>query len=459
LTDQLSRTDQQPSCSPSLSGRCPSSGLPTSRRQFLRTASAAAATATLACQGKLTAADSVGPLETFVPYRQITHGPLHHWFGYYDKRQFDATNTLVLSNQVDFEGRSPRPSEQIKVGYVDLANGDSWHPIGTSSAWGWQQGCMLQWIGGQGRRILWNDREGDRFVGRIVDLDSDQRETLPLPIYTLSPDGRYGFTADFRRINNLRPGYGYAGLADPWVDQCSPDQSGVWRVDLKTHETRLIVSLAEAAKIPWSDGDTHDDAWHYFNHLLVNPTSDRIVFLHRYRPKFDPRTLQYDGGFVTRMISANLDGSEMYVLDPSGYTSHFIWDDSDHLTMWTRPEGRRDGFYRFTDRTEIVEPVGVGVMTQNGHNTNLPAPYEDWILNDTYPSRSDRRQTVYLYHRPTGRRVDLGHFPAPPAYTGEWRCDTHPRSSNDGMSVVIDSPTKQGRQLHLLDISEVLSGE
>jgi hypothetical protein len=51
----------------------------------------------------------------------------------------------------------------------------------------------------------------------------------------------------------------------------------------------------------------------------------------------------------------------------------------------------------------------------------------------------------------------LGHFYQPPQYGGQWRCDTHPRFSPDGRSVVIDSPhTGQGRQMHLIDISRLV---
>ena len=31
-----------------------------------------------------------------------------------------------------------------------------------------------------------------------------------------SPDGRWAVTPDFRRLHDTRPGYGYAGLADPF---------------------------------------------------------------------------------------------------------------------------------------------------------------------------------------------------------------------------------------------------
>ena len=434
-----------------------------SRRQFQQLAGTAVITAMNSgwLPNAVGAGDAaVGPLETFVPTRAITRGPAHHWFGYYDKREFDPTKRYVLANETAFEGRPPTGNDSIKVGYVDTAQGDKWCPIGTSRAWGWQQGCMLQWVGDQGDRILWNDRQGDRFVCRIYSVSDRSVRTLPRPIYTVSSDGSFGLSADFRRIDNLRPGYGYDGLADPYVSQRAPSESGVWRVNLETGEDQLIMSLADVAAIPWPGGDRYDTAWHYFNHLLINPSGSRFTVLHRYRPVFDPATLSFKGvaknGFVTRMITANLDGSDRYVLDPSGHTSHFIWKNDDELTMWTRPKGGVSGFYTFKDRTRQVVPVGHEKMPKNGHNTYLPAPYGDWILNDTYPDRKTSRQTVFLYHVPSGRRFDLGHFPSPAAYRGEWRCDTHPRSSDDGTRVAIDSPHEGGRQIYVMDVRSVL---
>ncbi len=427
-----------------------------SRRQFQRSIVQAAGGLSMAQVPLASSAAETGPLETFVPTRAITHGPTNHWFGYYDKREFDPGNRFVLANQVDFEGRAPTGADSINVGYVDIKNEDRWQQIGSSRAWGWQQGCMLQWVGNRGEKILWNDREGDAFVCRIYSVADRQVRTIDRPIYTISPDGSFGLSVDFRRIDNLRPGYGYDGLADPNVGVRAPADSGVWRVDLETGVAKLIMSLADVAAVPWDDGRTRDDAWHYFNHLLINPSGKRFIVLHRYRPKFDPRTLEFQGGFVTRMLTANVDGSEPYVLDPSGHTSHFIWKDDQVATIWTQPAGRPPGFYRFTDKTRQVVAVGHEKMPVNGHNTYLPAPHDDWILNDTYPDPATSRQTVYLYHEPSGHRFDLGHFPSPRNYRGQWRCDTHPRSNNDGTLVAIDSPHDGGRQVYLLEIGELI---
>jgi len=79
-----------------------------------------------------------------VPVRAITSGPKFHWFGYYDKLQFDPSSRYVLSNEVNFEGRSPKPDDVIRLGVIDLKDGNRWREIGKTSAWNWQQGAMLQ---------------------------------------------------------------------------------------------------------------------------------------------------------------------------------------------------------------------------------------------------------------------------------------------------------------------------
>ena len=291
-----------------------------------------------------------------------------------------------------------------------------------------------------------------------MDVQTRERRTLPRPVYALSADGKWAVTTDFARLQAMRPGYGYGGMQDEFRSEKSPGKSGIWRMNLDTGESELIVSLAALAEIPYR-GNTLTDQWNYTNHLLISPDSKRFIFLHRWRAHGpDDPAFKVNGGFVTRMFTANLDGSDLYVLDPSGFTSHFIWRDPQHVCAWTRPEGRPAAFYLFKDKTREISQVGKGVMKTNGHNTYLPVGNgRDWILNDTYPQGPDRQQTPYLYHVPSNKRHDLGHFHLPKVYTGEWRCDTHPRSSNDGRSVVIDSPHGgEGRQLWLLDVRAIV---
>ena len=385
--------------------------------------------------------------EKLPPVRQLTKGPKFHWFGYYDKFQFSADDRFVLGNEVAFEGRSPTADDRIKVGMVDLEDHDRWSELGETRAWNWQQGCMLQWLPGSKDEVVWNDREGDRFVTRVMNIKTRKVRTLPSPSYNFSPDGKWSIAPDFRRLNDCRPGYGYAGLPDPNRESSAPEDAGIWRMEMASGKTKLLFSFADAVKLPYTgkkESEFLPGAKHWFNHLLFNPDGTRFFFLHRWRnPGETP--------FHTRAFTCDVEGKEWFCIDPYGATSHFIWRDPSHIMAWAWHPSHGERFYLYEDRTSNVEVVGLDDMTQNGHNTYLPGTDNQWVLNDTYPD-AQRNQHPYLYHIKSRRKVPLGHFRSPPEYTGEWRCDTHPRASRNGKWVCIDSPHQGGRQMFLIDL-------
>ena len=378
------------------------------------------------------------------PITAVTNLPGFYWFGYYDKLQFDSSKRYLLSMSVDFEGRSPRPDDIIRLGMIDLQENNRWIDIAQTQSWCWQQGCMLQWVPGRERTVIWNERDGDEFVAYMMNIDTKEKAKIPRAIYALSPNGRTAVAPDFRRINNLRPGYGYTGIPDPNENLTAPQDSGIWVIDLERGTEELAITINQMSQFSF-DSDQEPNSMHYFNHLLVNTVGTRFEFLHRWRPILDDGGL---AGFRTRMLTADMDGSNMRVVDGSGMTSHFIWKDAHHILAYTRPKGEKDAFYLFDERDgsytcELDEPL-------NGHCTYLPGT--EWILNDTYPQKESRTQDLYLYHVGSGKRVPLCSFPSPPAYNGEWRCDLHPRFSPDGKLVCVDSAHENGRQLYLIDI-------
>lgn len=422
-----------------------------SRRTALKTGMTALAGTFLMSPKNLSA---FSQSQTF-PVRAITKGPKFHWFGYYDKLQFDPTGRYVLGMEVGFEHRSPLADDEIRIGMVDLQDNDRWIDLGSSRSWGWQQGCMLQWIPGSKSEVIWNDREGDHFVARVLNIKNGKTRTLPKAVYALSPDGKWAIGTEFSRIQNLRPGYGYAGVNDRFEEIKAPKEIGLYKMNLRTGEHSLLFSLADLASIPHK-GTSVVDNFHWLNHLLVNTDGSRFTFLHRWRPVRTDRQKMATGGFVTRMFTASASGDDLYCIDPSGFTSHFIWKDPSHINAFTQPEGQSQGFYILEDKTGKFERIGAEKMPVNGHQTYLPQGNgQEWILCDNYANSRNRNQTPYLYHVPTDRRINLGDFPLPEEYKGEWRCDLHPRFSADGRKVCIDSPHGgNGRQLYLMDISQ-----
>jgi hypothetical protein len=386
--------------------------------------------------------------EPLPPLRAITKGPKFHWFGYYDKLQFHPTSRYVLAMQVDFEHRSPTPADTIRIGMVDLHDRDRWIHLGESRAWCWQQGCMLQWLPGSHTEVIYNDRVEGQFVSHILNVHSGKRRTLPGPVYAVSPDARWAVAPDFSRLADMRPGYGYCGIPDPYFHELAPDKTGIWHMDLNTGKRNLILSFRQIAAVPYKLAPWTGSK-HKVNHLLVSPDGSRFIFLHRRRTS---GTANPEAG-GTRMFTSQPDGRGLCVLDPYGETSHFIWRDPRHVLAWASHPSHGFRFYLYTDQSEQVEVIGDGVMTVNGHCSYLPG--NRWILNDTYPDR-ERMQNPYLYHVASGKRYPLGHFLSPGEYKGEWRCDLHPRFDHSGHLLTIDSPhAGNGRQIYLIDVSAI----
>ena len=385
------------------------------------------------------------PHETLdLPVSQVTPGPKHHFFGYYDKFPWDATGRYFLALEVDFIDRPPTPGDVAAVGMVDLESGE-WGPLDETPAWYWQQGTMLQWLGSApDRLVIYNSRQEDRYVSIIRDVHSGETRVLPRPIYAVSPDGRSAVCVNFSRIHRCRPGYGYVGVPDPWEIECHPGEDGIYWMDLETGEDRLIITLDQIVGV--KHDPTMDGVQNWFNHLQFNTDGSRFLFLHRWRRE--------GRSHYTRLLTANPDGSDICCVSDHETVSHFDWRDETHILAWARRFGVGDYFFLFTDRSDEAKIVGKDAMPVDGHCSY--SPNREWILNDMYPDRERSERALYLFQPSDNRRVELGRFYSPPELSGEIRCDLHPRWDRDGTQVCFDSAHEGQRQIYRIDVSEVV---
>ncbi len=379
------------------------------------------------------------------PTRAVTRGPKHHFFGYYDKTPWDATGRYVLGVEAGFMDRAPTPEDEAVVGLIDTARGDAWAPLAATTAWHWQFGPMLQWLpAAPDRTVAFNVRREGSFGAALLDVFTREERALPLPIAALSPDKGTALSVNFSRLADMRPGYGYGGLRDPGYDGPHPADDGVFRMDLATGESELIVSLDRAAAL--NRRPDMDGCKHWFNHLVINTDGSRFAFLHRWRPPDrDARK--------TRLLTAGLDGSDLRCIADDDMVSHYDWRDAERILAWARQRDAGDRFFLFNERTGGREVIGEGVLTGDGHCSY--SPDRRWILLDAYPDERHER-ALMLFDPAEGRRVDLGRFHSPPALAGPIRCDLHPRWSRDGHHVCMDSVHEGTRQIYVIDVSAIV---
>jgi hypothetical protein len=414
-----------------------------SRRKFLQSSSFVAG-AMLIPREICAKVDARGS-RSFVPLRPLTRGPKAHWFGYYDKLQFDPSNRFVLGMEVDFEDHPPTPVDTIKLGMVDLKDSDRWIEIGETSAWCWQQGCMLQWLPGSDSKVIYNTRLGDQYGSIIKDVKTGEQQVIESPIYTVNADGKTAMSVNFARLGVLRPGYGYEGVSDPFQDQLFTDKDGIYRVDLETGKSELVISLAQMLEIKPQDSMASSLNW--FNHLLFSPDGERFIFLHRWkRDKGASRD--------TRMLTARQDGTDIHVVADTQMVSHFIWKNTKQILAWSREPVIGDRFFLYTDQSGEKIVIGDGVLKVDGHCTY--SPDGQWICSDTYPGK-DNLHHLYLYRPGDDAHFELGRFFQPQEVRGKSnRCDLHPSWSRDGKYLCIDSMMSGKRQLYQVDVTEIV---
>ncbi len=419
----------------------------------------------------------------------------HHFFGYYDLCPWDRGEKRILVHEADFINRLPTDRDVASVGFVNIADGSDFTKLAETRSWNWQQGARLQWLPPDyNRYVVFNDRENGKFVSVILDLETKEKKVLPAPVYAVSPDGVFALTVNFSRLERLG-GYGYPGIPDLFSADPAPEKDGIYKLDLKTGEQALIISIKEVATfgVPKPKETEHH---HYLTHPLFNKNGTRFCFLHRF--KLD------DGGQHTRLFAANTDGSDLYCI-AEGNLSHFDWFSDNEIFIWGRHRpfltnlrkrnlfkypifrpllsfvrSKTKGFLRhrvlgdqclvFKDKSSEVRPIGIGALTEDGHFTRFKD--SPWILGDTYPDENHYRD-LFLYNLKTNKKIILGKFYSLPAVAltkegllvekpddSGWdlsamRADLHPRFNWDGTKVVFDSVHEGSRQMYVLDVGQL----
>lgn len=418
--------------------------------------------------------------DPFVPCRRVGDGSWHHFFGYYNKSNWDKGNRLLLAQRTPWMDQYLTPEVKATVGYFDTGDGDRFHAVGETGAWNWQMGSQLQWLdGAPGRQLVYNDRTGDikaRYPGFgavVVDVDSGARRQLPMPVYVVAPSSAWALSVNYRRLYATHETIGYSEPGQPFELPLAPADDGIWRMDMTSGDAALLVSYAQLKA--FHHRPSMDKAIHWVSHIEVNPSSSRILFLHRWTERVKDETC-----FLHRLITMNPDGSDMRLLECSDHPlpqlaedfdpgavgtfdyekseyqiSHPLWQDDGHIIVWG-PHAGEIHYHLYHDAEGgAVEVVGRGVLVENGHMTFSPVD-KRWMLSDTYPDDRTHERFLFLFDMHTGERRNLGSFYATPELSKENRCDLHPRWSRDGRLVCIDSVHEHQRQMHVLDVSSIV---
>lgn len=366
----------------------------------------------------------------------------HCFFGYYDLPAWNKDGDKHLAHRVGFIDRMPEANDVAEVGF--FTEGDpTFHRIGTTTAWNFQQGAMLQWNpAAPNDQILYNVRIDKAFHGVIKDLNGKILQVLPRPIANVDPLGRFALSINFSRMMDYRPGYGYAGLPDPFAKDHQPEDEGIFRMDFNSGRCECILSLAELGKLCRS---YFGERKVLINHLNLNPTGTRFIALFRHFRDHPNAPLR------TMAVTANADGGNPFILWDGGVASHYHWRDEKVLSMVIKDPQGRITLAEFEDQTNHYRLVDPSFFLDDGHQSY--SPDKRWLLYDSYPING--RRHLYLYDLQTGQGRDFGTLKScdlNDPVTVEIRCDLHPRWHPQGRRISLDSIHEGFRGVYQMDL-------
>ena len=362
-----------------------------------------------------------------------------YFYGYYDKSPWDATDRYMICIKVKQAYKSVAPKEPGVVGVIDTQDGNKFIKIGVTHSWNVQQSCMAQWMGPDFEtKIIYNDFRDGKYCSVIYNwAEKHEERVLPLPVYDVARDGNFALSLDFSRLHRMRPGYGYSNLPETTKGELCPDKTCIWKMDIPSGKITELFKYTDMAA--FEPDESMQGAEHKVNHLMISPNGKRFMVLHRWFQK---------GRKHTRLVTVNVDKTEMYNLSDDVFVSHCYWKNDQEILSFLRKKETGNHYYLMKDQTQEYKMYWPELNT-DGHCSY--SPDGKFIITDTYPNRK-RIASVYLCTEEDNCSRRIARVSAPFRYDNDCRCDLHPRWNREGDKVCIDSVHEGRRGLYVVRV-------
>ncbi len=386
-------------------------------------------------------------LEKSLHVKRISPPDGEYFFGYYDLQPFNGD--LHLTHKVDFVDRLQVRGDTCEVGVIDMTNG-KYEKLDTTGAWNFQQGAMLQWNQLNSDEVIYNSLIEGGYNATVLNIKTGTKRYLDRPVANVSLDGKWGISINFPRLYNFRPGYGYAEYGDKFYYHNHSEKDGVFIVDMQTGKSKLVLSMQEIWDFSRKFFGDRDEKM-CINHITFNTDASRFIMLVR---NFPQPGKKHD----TALITANRDGSDMFLLSDYGVQSHYHWRDREHIIFFAggRELGCAYGWgnnYLLKDKTHEGELVMDGYFDDDNHMSY--SPDRKLILTDSYPDEHSV-QHMWIYNIEKNVCAKIGRFYSIPRSMTDMRCDLHPRWNRDGSAISFDSTHEGFRGVYKIDIADNL---
>ncbi|MEZ8356756.1 glycosyl transferase [Vibrio splendidus] len=361
------------------------------------------------------------------------------FFGYYDKTPDNGKGHVLVFNTTGSTAILPKNIDSIDLDVYCLKSKRFILSERINiSAFNWQQANRAHWL------------DEDIFVYNNFDSLTNTYKTYKYSVSAQriidsyenavqdSFKNEYMLSICYKSLALLRPDYGYFKHEGNTLPNY--DETGIFKCDYNSHEEKMLFSVSDVFNFRF--GGNRDSFRHKLNHVMISPNGELFIFMHRY--------YNDSGRRLDRLILANSNGELLRVLSDYQMVSHCFWYDETTILGYLRsPEGK-DAYWLINVESGDFSAFHDNVFANRGDGH--PSVNGDYIITDTYPNKS-RMQSLFVTKKNSSLEVQVGEFFHGFKFSGETRCDLHPRFSKDGNTIFFDSIFSGKRHLCYIDIN------
>ena len=153
----------------------------------------------------------------------------------------------------------------------------------------------------------------------------------------------------------------------------------------------------------------------------------------------------------TRLITCNIDGTDMYLLSDEDMVSHCFWKNNSSILAFENKKKSGPGYYLMKDKTN--EYIHCWPQFSNDGHPSY-SPDGSMIVTDSYPDKT-RVASINLMDGDEKKKEStiIARVFAPFKYDNDTRCDLHPRWNHAGDKVCFDSVFEGHRGMYIVGVS------
>jgi hypothetical protein len=272
-------------------------------------------------------------------------------------------------------------------------------------------------------------------------------DDTPIANGGVAQNGGYFLGINYARLARLRPVTGYAETWDWTTDLAAPPDDGVFLVDCRSGNKRLLVSFEQLREKLIATVPAVDKASLFINHTLWNRDDNRIFFYVR-------------GNFRSRLPKVNVP----MTIDP--------WAEDPAKTLRVQqpigghPEWETNNTMigHVGDRQVLYDTDTLSVRGFLGSPKDFPQPGGDIALSQDgtmfvngYGDKQPGQNYYAILSRSNGRLIRTRAFSRGAFVSGALRIDPAPRWNRQGNQLLISAMTEEEnptRQLFLITLND-----